>query len=435
MTSSVSRTSSETSSRATNSTKSVSNFLSVNYDHTFVYAKHKAKLEALIKRRGRKWEVPKNNIKEYKKQIAQLLKKELTAEQITEELKELTKYPRFIDFVNYWYVDKRGVYRKGDLGGVKNGNTTPLFNPLTKKDDPVPPGGYRFSETELARLVAEDRIHFHTDGSLPTIKRYLDENPNQRPKGIMSDDQRPDANLLTAMGISFDNPKQLAFMKRVLSIFESDALILDFFAGSGTTGHAVAELNNEDGGSRRVVLITNNEGGGADPEDGIARAVTRKRLLCVAQGYTAKNGKPVAGLGGAVRYLIAEPAIERSESLDVMKLAFRARCADLLRLREWAFDVVREERGYALYRSDDKLVGVLYRLGSGQDLIDAIEEASSDLPVALYAFSLDGDIDASEFVVRLGPRAQLRGVPSELLDTYLALFRRRLYGAWKEADR
>jgi adenine-specific DNA-methyltransferase len=291
--------------RATNSTKSNSTLLSINYDHTYVYARDRAGLEARLTASGRRWEVPKNNVEEYRRQVARLQRMGLSRDRIAEELKELTKYPRFVDFVNYWYLDDRGLYRKGDLGGVRDGNLAPLRNPLTGRDDPVPPGGFRFGPGELARLVAEDRIHFHTDGSLPTIKRYLDDHPGQRPKGIMSDDQRPDANLLGAMGLAFENPKQLSFMRRILGIFGPDATILDFFAGSGTTGHAVLALNAEDGGARECILCT-------DDANGTCRAVTYPRLRMAIEGYVdqrvrRRTGRTVevAGLGGGLRFFTA----------------------------------------------------------------------------------------------------------------------------------
>ena len=236
----------------------------------------KNSVELAKKHKDNKWAVDKNNIEEYQKKVNQLKKSGLTSEEITSELKELTKYPRFIDFTNYWYFDDYGLYRKGDLGGVKNGNMTPLFNPLTDKMDPIPPGGFRYKPEKLAELVKENRIHFHTDGSLPTIKRYLSENSKQRPKSIMSDDQRPDYKLLKDMGISFDNPKQMTFMLRILGIFEKDSIILDFFAGSGTTGHAVAQLNKEDGGNRKYILCTNNE-------NNICEEVTYKRLVNIQE--------------------------------------------------------------------------------------------------------------------------------------------------------
>lgn len=260
--------------RNTNSSKNQSLYISVSHEYCLVYSKNSVELAK--KHKDNKWAVDKNNIEEYQKKVNQLKKSGLTSEEITSELKELTKYPRFIDFTNYWYFDDYGLYRKGDLGGVKNGNMTPLFNPLTDKMDPIPPGGFRYKPEKLAELVKENRIHFHTDGSLPTIKRYLSENSKQRPKSIMSDDQRPDYKLLKDMGISFDNPKQMTFMLRILGIFEKDSIILDFFAGSGTTGHAVAQLNKEDGGNRKYILCTNNE-------NNICEEVTYKRLVNIQE--------------------------------------------------------------------------------------------------------------------------------------------------------
>lgn len=239
--------------RNTNSTKNQTLFVSVSHEYCLVYARNIESLK--IKHAENKWSVPKNNTDEYIKKVHQLQKEGLTNDEITEELKTLTKYPRFIDFTNYWYFDERGLYRKGDLGGVKNGNLTPLFNPLTGKNDPVPPGGYRYNSEKLEELVKENRIHFHTDGSLPTIKRYLHENKEQRPKSIMSDDQRPDYKLLQDFGLPFDNPKQLAFMKRIVGIVDNDSIILDFFSGSATTAHAVMQLNAEDGGKRKFIMV------------------------------------------------------------------------------------------------------------------------------------------------------------------------------------
>lgn len=239
--------------RNTNSSKNQSLFVSVSHEYCLAYAYDISTLTE--KHSSNKWSVEKNNVVEYKKRVKKLQTEGLSHDEITEELKNLTNYPRFIDFTNYWHFDDRGLYRKDNLGGVKNGNKQPIINPLTNKPDAVPPGGYRYSVEKLRQLVAEDRIHFHTDGSLPTIKRYLDENSTQRPKSIMSDDQRPDYSLLQSFGLSFDNPKQLTFIRRIIGIFDEDSLILDFFSGSATTAHAVMQLNAEDGGNRKHIQV------------------------------------------------------------------------------------------------------------------------------------------------------------------------------------
>jgi adenine-specific DNA-methyltransferase len=288
--------------RNTNSSKNQSLFVSVSHEYCLVYARDIVTLGE--KHSLNKWSVPKNNIDEYLKKVSKLRSEGLSNEDITAELKLLTNYPRFIDFTNYWYFDDRGLYRKDNLGGVKNGNKTPLHNPLTGTNDPVPPGGYRFSAEKLAELVSDHRIHFHTDGSLPTIKRYLDENESQRPKSIMSDDQRPDYAALNRMGTPFDNPKQLAFMKRIVGISDRDALVLDFFGGSGTTAQAVLELNEETGSERSFILIQIAEAipeGSAAGELGhtdiAALSRARIRVACEAAGSSLDFGTGAATLG------------------------------------------------------------------------------------------------------------------------------------------
>ena len=239
--------------RNTNSSKNQSLFVSVSHEYCIIYAKNIENLKT--KHAENKWHVPKNNIKEYLKKVDQLKKEGLNNETITEELKTLTKYPRFIDFTNYWYFDEKGLYRKDNLGGVKNGNYTPIFNPLTNRFDDVPPGGFRYNKEKMQELIKDNRIHFHTDGSLPVLKRYLSENEEQRPKSIMSDDQRPDYALMQEFNTPFDNPKQLSFIKRITSLCDNNSIILDFFSGSATTAHAVMQLNAEDGGHRKFIMV------------------------------------------------------------------------------------------------------------------------------------------------------------------------------------
>lgn len=86
----------------------------------------------------------------------------------------------------------------------------------------------------------------------------------------------------------FDNPKPTALIKRCIDIGDKTAIVLDFFAGSGTTGQAVLELNKEDGGSREFILIQNNEKTDKNP-NGIAFDVTTKRLKRIMSGNCYDN--------------------------------------------------------------------------------------------------------------------------------------------------
>jgi hypothetical protein len=96
---------------------------------------------------------------------------------------------------------------------------------------------------------------------------------------------------------SFPKPTELIKLLVQMSTAGTD-IILDSFAGSGTTGHAVLQLNQEDGGGRRFILV--------EMEPDIARAITAERLRRVIEGYTGEGqgGKAnwVAGLGGGFRF-------------------------------------------------------------------------------------------------------------------------------------
>ncbi len=103
----------------------------------------------------------------------------------------------------------------------------------------------------------------------------------------------------------FQTPKPVGLLQRILQIAtDKDSLILDSFAGSGTTGHAVLKQNSVDGGTRRFILV--------EMDGAIAKDVTAERVRRVSQGYTNSKGQNVEGLGGGFQYcrLSTEPVFE-----------------------------------------------------------------------------------------------------------------------------
>lgn len=93
----------------------------------------------------------------------------------------------------------------------------------------------------------------------------------------------------------FDTPKPTRLIERVLHLAAGkDSLILDSFAGSGTTGHAVLALNKQDGGNRRFILV--------EIEEKIAQDITSERVRRVARGYKNSKGEDVPGLGGGFQF-------------------------------------------------------------------------------------------------------------------------------------
>ena len=110
---------------------------------------------------------------------------------------------------------------------------------------------------------------------------------------------------LRDMGIQFNFPKPVGLVQYLVSmVADRDALVLDSFAGSGTTAHAVWEQNKADGGNRHFILVQMPHESEEQRNSGmnITRQITAKRVACVANGYTTAKGIEVAGLGGAFRY-------------------------------------------------------------------------------------------------------------------------------------
>jgi adenine-specific DNA-methyltransferase len=105
----------------------------------------------------------------------------------------------------------------------------------------------------------------------------------------------------------FNNPKPTALIGHIINIgaYEADAIVLDFFAGSGTTAHAVLDLNKKDGGQRRFILVSCTEATPDLPSKNICRDVCAKRVRRVIEGHSDSKGNPVVGLGGEFAYLRA----------------------------------------------------------------------------------------------------------------------------------
>jgi adenine-specific DNA-methyltransferase len=125
-----------------------------------------------------------------------------------------------------------------------------------------------------------------------------------------TDEARKEIQDIFGTQTAFDTPKPLRLLERVLQICapEKDALVLDFFAGSGTTAHAVLKMNGEDGGHRRWVMVSSREATPETPDKNLARDVCRKRLQAATLGYrSARFDNDVPGLGGSFAYLRATP--------------------------------------------------------------------------------------------------------------------------------
>ena len=164
---------------------------------------------------------------------------------------------------HYKNVDARGLYFAGDISqGTGNGGRFDIPHPSTGTPCKVPAGGWRFGEKRLPEMLEQKRIHFGDDeNTIPCLKRYLRETEYEVAQSVFYRDGRGSGKRLDRlMGAKvFDYPKDeeiiARFVKYVTSADDDGAVVMDFFAGSGTTGHSVMALNAEDGGNRRYVVV------------------------------------------------------------------------------------------------------------------------------------------------------------------------------------
>ncbi|BFM98468.1 site-specific DNA-methyltransferase [Moraxella sp. K02] len=268
-----------------NSSKNNSKNISITHEYILCYVK-------AIEFQTEEWKVEKQQIKSFETKAKQLLKMNLSENEIHEELLQLVKYPRFYDFDHFTFADKNGVYETDNPGGVENGNfDTEIIHPITGKVCAMPVGGWRYKDESLKDMVKNNQLFFGKDETtIPRVKRYLHDYKEQVPKSNIYFDSQSTTKWLKSENIPFSFPKSIELIKYILTMQnDKNSIILDFFAGSGTTAHAVMLLNSEDNGNRKFISVQIPE----DLHESLKKASSQsKPTIQEAINVLKKLGKP-----------------------------------------------------------------------------------------------------------------------------------------------
>lgn len=204
--------------------------------------------------------------------------------------------------------DPRGEWKPADATAQAGHGTESQFYTLVApngKRHKLPNGRcWVYTEPVFKKMVEDNRVWFGVSGNnVPAIKRFLSEVK----QGVAcqtiwkydevghSQEGKKELNNVFPESTVFDTPKTTRLIQRILQIAtDKDSLILDSFAGSGTTGHAVLKQNSEDGGNRRFILV--------EMDEGIAQKVTAERVKRAIHGYANVKGKEFDALGGNFQY-------------------------------------------------------------------------------------------------------------------------------------
>ncbi len=290
-----------------------------------------------------------------------------------------------------------------------------------------PPEGTfpRFSRETLSELEFKNQIYFSNKlNSIPQKKTYLSEVPdfvklttfwNYEFAGSTRQSNKELSDII-GKG-KFENPKPVSLMKILIgAVTEKDNLILDFFAGSGTTGQAVLELNKEDKGDRRFILCTNNE-------NKICEDVTYPRIQKVIKGYkkNGNNGK-VLGLNGNLQYFKTE-LIKKTDNKDQARFDLTQKCTEMLCVKENIFNLEAEKEDYKIFSSNkkDRFLCVYYNLydESFNGFLKEVKKIKGKKQI--YVFSIDGKIDRSLF--HGINDFEVEEIPQKIIDIYRQLMK------------
>lgn len=220
--------------------------------------------------------------------------------------------------------------------------------------------------------------------------------------------------------VVYENGKKpVRLIKQVLKLSSSQSsVILDFFAGSGTTLHATMKLNEEDGGNRQCILVQLNE-------NNICEEVTYERNRRVMQGYTNSKGEQIPGLGNSLKYyktaFIGQNNCKNANDDDRTELAKKAGC--LLSLGENTLDEICSTEYYQLFTGSKEATAVYFT--DDYEKFDEFKEKVAELApkykkifVYIFAWSSADDF-AYEF--EDVPNIQIKAIPLPILEIYKSI--------------
>jgi adenine-specific DNA-methyltransferase len=207
---------------------------------------------------------------------------------------------------HYNWSDDRGLYFPDNFHGPDDGRESrpryDILHPITGRPCAKPSTGWRWEEDRTERALAEtpQRIHFGPDETtIPCRKSYLEEVNEEPFQSVFYTDGRAatlQVERLVGKGV-FAFPKDVEVIANLISLVsDDDSIIMDSFAGSGSTGHAVLEQNKVDRGNRQFILV--------EMDEAVCRNVAARRLSGIVgelssreTGGGRQDGQAAAGLG------------------------------------------------------------------------------------------------------------------------------------------
>lgn len=275
--------------------KNDSKFISSSHEYILCFARNRQ----FLSDNKITWKVRKKGLKEIYR-AAEKFRKEFSNDE--DASKALKAWFNSLDDSNeakkhkhYSRIDDNGVYFASDISWPGGGSPKyEVLHPVTGKPVTVPSRGWLFQKDVMYEHIRQGHVLFGpTEKNVPTFKRYLKDTEFETPYSVFYQDGRASTKRLTSLMGSkvFDFPKDEYVIQSLLSMTtEQNDLILDFFAGSGTTAHAVMALNAEDGGNRKCISVQLPE---LTPENSPARLAGFNTISEITRERIRRAGKKI----------------------------------------------------------------------------------------------------------------------------------------------
>ncbi|MGB3346514.1 MAG: site-specific DNA-methyltransferase [Candidatus Humimicrobiia bacterium] len=267
---------------------------------------------------------------------------------------------------------------------------------------------WHMSYEEFLELDKDKRIYWGSGKIIPRLKKFINEPRPITPSSIIMGISQTEANneLKELFGKKvFDNPKPLNLIKWILEMSsKKDSIILDYFAGSGTTGHAVIDLNKEDSGQRKFILCTNDE-------NGICTEVCYPRLSKVIKGYNGNKG-----IKSNLKYFKTNfvDAGNIYKISDEKKIELTYKAGEMIAIREDAFEEVEKNEWWQIFKNKNKTVSVYFR--EDQSKLEKLFEKNKNTRAIVYLFSWGkNELKAQEYGY---DNIEIKDIPQPIIEVY-----------------
>ncbi len=316
--------------------------------------------------------------------------------------------------------DPRGLWRKEALVSTISKRVFEIIDPKTGNRFNR---AWAFSKETLDEMIKDGRVLFpKNEKGTPLQKKFFTDYTNDGLPIVTQlgtyQSRKATSDLMRMFDGKkiFDFPKPTELIKFLVEQSTDDrSTILDFFAGSGTTGQAVLELNKEDGGRRQFILCTNNGDKGPDSVR-IAEDITYPRIKTVITGERQDGSKYSDGIPANLRYYKIGHK-EKKASIDANRLEIVRYLEDIIQVKENAFEQIEVNEDLALYKNSERFVGMVFEPFALEEIIESIKEKNSEnKPVKLYVFSYSRDAFEDNYGTDF--EIEFVAMPEGLLKTY-----------------